>query len=202
MEREAESRRPHPLELTEWAALGLGIAGGIAALQVPAPWLGDPARVALGFGLFLDGLSPALVGKPGLIYRIFLGEGEASLYPWLWALSFTMAGLTLAASGILPLIGAQAAFMAALGRRPGTGLLILALIALPAGAALGVGRRAWLSSWQAFLATLPRRFAGILLLLVGLTLVILGVLETAAPQSFHRLLAAALGPFNPFAGPP
>lgn len=169
----------------------------IAAHRFGAPQLTGPGLLLFGVGVFAAGMA-AITQRYTLhrieaTHRATIFEGGAAVLIGLALLVFAI-GLAVAGFGFM--LGAEDRLLALLGRRPGSALIAAGCAIASFGGSRVLGARSWRGSAGRFLASVPARIGGFVLVVVGLGLMAAGVLEVAAPTVFDELAEPILVPFR------
>lgn len=177
-----------------------GVAGLlllIAANHFHQPQLIGPGLLLFAVGTFAAGAEAIsrryMADRSNVTTRtpIFVGPGAVLL-----GLVLVIMSLGLAVAGVAFLTGAQQTLLAFLLDRPGFALLPAGIAVGAGGIARVIGARDWNRSPGRFLASLPERFSGALLLLFGLAMLAAGLFEFVAPAAFDRIVNSLLAPFK------
>jgi hypothetical protein len=188
--------------LTVLALTGVaGIMLLIAAQHFDRPRLIGPGLILFAFGSFAAGADA--IGRRHTVERsrettrrrTFEGTGAVLL-----GLMLVILSLGFAVAGAAFLRGSQQRLLAFLAGRPGFALVPAGLAVAAGGGARLFGARDWNGSLGRFLASLPERFSGTILLLSGLALIGAGMLDILAPAAFDNLIDSWLAPFRQAAG--
>ena len=178
----------------------IGIAGLL--LLIAAERFGRHELIGPGLLLFAVGALAAGVNaivsrytyeRSDATHRSQTFEGPAAV---LIGLVLVILGTALAAAGVSFVLGAEAGLYAFLLERPGFALVPLGLMFAAGGGARVIGARNWRGSAKRFLASIPERIGGSMLLLIGLALLAIGAFEIVMPDGFDDALDALLAPLR------
>jgi hypothetical protein len=178
----------------------VGVAGLlllIAADRYERPQLIGPGLLLFAAGTFAAGVDAIRrkhsVDRNSRTTKRQTFQGPAAV---LIGLLLVLMSLCLTVAGVGFVLGAEERLLAFLKERPGFALLAIGSVSGAGGGARVLGAREWRGSAGRFLASIPERFSGILLLLFGLALFAIGMFEIAAPAAFDRALDALLAPLR------
>jgi hypothetical protein len=167
--------------------------GGVVLLAIGAEFenalLINIALVALGGGLLAGGTKTFL--RPELRFwmeGLSIGERNAAMGEYLWALAFVLGGYSLLLFGGIRLLGWEQAAENFLRARPGAALFVGGAIAAAAGGRMAL-QPFTVKSWSGvmeLILTLPMRVIGLAIGLAGLAAIFLGVFEMVIPAAFDR----------------
>lgn len=184
---------------TSWLRKAEGIALGIGTGSLAIHgWLGwgfllDLGWIAISAALILGGFGTALTRRLGLLARWFISEDYPPMAVILWGYANLMLGFGLGLVGLTRLLGLRDVALRHFRGRPGFPLIWLGTVVFAVGGAILVGPWNWRKGWWEFIKSIPYRILGIGLSLAGLTMLVLGLYEIFAPQSFDELVPGLFG---------
>lgn len=107
---------------------------------------------------------------------------------------FIVLGVAGLAAALTWTLGMEQAALHYLARRPGLALLGAGALLAGWGSARVLGAVEWRASPGEFLRTLPERYSGVLMILLGVGAAGIGLWEILDPSAFDRLVSGILGP--------
>lgn len=179
------------LSILELILGALGLLAIFGGFQLDNSLLLYGGFTLLGLFFVVGGVDAILSRE--LRYSAGRGSREHSMIYYgppavLFGLTSLILGLWVAGFGAAGLLGQGAALWAYLLRRPGIALASLGAALISAGAAMMIGRRESRRTTANLLMSLPGRFGGLILALLGAAALLGGLFEMMSPGGFDSYL--------------